>query len=406
MAVVLLKRSLFLFLVLCCVSPVQAGGFDNSGLPFGIIFDSRQQANELRVTSARVMPNIQGNILGTQQSAAESDSIQGLVPDYSDHEWALRVRFSDRITCAMRYETPYRAEVIYPDDALSYRNDDGAEVVAPLESHYNSKSLTSACRLGWQTSTGLWFVIAGVKHQHIEGAFSSDLTSAASGSGDNLEVKLTGGSEFGSIWGLAYEKPEIGARIALFFHSEIDYELSGKSYTPTGINTPRLVSEARSKTRTPKSIAMTWQTGITENWLVFGSFRWSEWRRVDRIEVQDQVGNPELGLYSNNTLDYDVGVVHKVSDSWAAGLSYASGKKLGGSSLPAGVDSDNLRDPQGRRHTLTLGSQYLLAEDLAVDANLSYAMLEEKRIVSSGFDATIKSSDAISLKLGFSWFFH
>jgi len=394
-----------LLILLCCSVVSRGGGFDNSGLPFDIIFDSQQKVNEWRLSFARVRPSIDGSIQPTRQSGSSAIAVRQLVPDYSDRHWALRYRLTDYLTCALRYEEPYRADVQYADDSLSYLDDASRPAAAPVSSVYQSELLTTACRVFWRRGNHVWSLISGIRHQKVRGAFSSDLGPGNQGASDNLDVRLNGGSEVGQLWGVSWAYPSVAARVTVFYRDAIHYSLTGETLTPVSMGSPRMRAPANAETLTPQTVVLSWQTGIAENWLLFGSFRWSEWRKVDAINVSDGVGNPSLSLYRNNTLDYNLGMIHQFSQRWKAGFSYASGKKLGGTSGVPGYDSENLRDPQGRRHIVATGLQHSPRSDLAVDLLMRYAYLEEKRVLTNSFEARFPSNQAFSLELGFSWFF-
>ncbi len=380
-----------------------AGGFDNSGRPFGIIYDSQGQPNEARVTYAVIRPKISADIEQSQASAPSQISTNdSLVPAYSNREWALRVRIDDDISCALRHEAPFRALIQYADDTLSYETTSGADAAAPIDSKYQSESLSMACRYLWQRSEWRYLVFGGPVHQRLRGAFSSDLSDEARGADDNLEVELNGGSEWGYLAGVAVEIPEIAFRAYLHYHSEIDYRMRGYSLTPFG--TSRIKSDAQAETRTPQSVLLGLQSGIADTWLAYGEFRWSEWSRVSEIVVQDSVGNPSLSLYRDDTLDLDVGLIHAWNDRLALGVSYQSSIKLG-ADLPNGIDATSLRDPQGKRQSFLLGSSYKLTPQLSADFVLAYTRLDEKRLLENNFSARVHATDLFTTKLGISWFY-
>ncbi len=381
----------------------EAGGFDNSGRPFGIIFDGEGKARELRWALSVVHPQIDISLSRTQSSTAADLEINNVVPHYSNREWGLRWDLSEQVSCALRAETPFRAFISYPDDRLSYRRDSGSSAAAPIDSRYDSESLSFACRRNFSFGKHHWMVFAGPKHQKVGGYFSSDLTENNVGTRDDLQVWLNGGSEWGYLAGMAYELPEIALRISLIYHNEIDYQLRGRSLTPVAGLSQRVEADAQANTLTPQSWQLALQSGVAEDWLAYSEFKWNEWSRVDQIRVHDGVANPLLSLYSNDTLDLEIGVIHRIDEHWRAGVSYSSSMKLGGSDLPPGVDSANLRDPQGKRHAITLGSKYWWHKHLATDVLLSANYLEAKTIREHSFEARIDPTWVPALKVGISW---
>ncbi len=381
-----------------------AGGFDNTGRPFGIIFDGENQPRELRWAFTSVAPDIRLDITATQSADPNTATrLDDLVPDYHHTEWSLRWNLSDSVSCALRAEQPFRALVRYPDDALTYRTTSGQTAVAPIESRYDSESLTIACRRDVHWADYRVRLFGGPKHQQVGGYFSADLSEQPAGRSDDLEVRLNGGSEWGFIAGLAFEIPAIALRASVIYHSAIDYSLRGRSLTPVMGAPARVVADAQATTRSPEAWHLGLQSGVAANWLVYAEMKWSAWSTVDEIQVQDGVANPRLSLYQNDTLDFELGLIHRASARLRWGLSYGSGIKLGTQDLPPGVDSANLRDPQGKRHALTLGSKYWLRENLATDLLIVANYLESKVIEETNFSARVKAAFVPAIKWGVSW---
>lgn len=386
-----------------------AGGFDNTGRPFGIIFDGEGQPNEFRLTYSHISPDVHGDVVRSQSIAGEPPQIaEELVSEYDNLMLGFRYQLNDQVSCAGRYEEPFRAQVHYQDDSLSYVPDSSAPAVqrsAPIDSVYQSRSWSFACRYGWQTEHQRFYLFGGPKLQKIKGFFSTDLSALDVGSTDNLDVALNGGREIGYLAGLAWELPAIAASVSLIYHSEISYQLKGLSKTPIPNQAERAVRKARASTDTPQSYHLNLQTGVAPDWLVFGELKWSEWSKVNRIAVTDGLGNPSLGLFKNDTLDFSLGVIHATSERLRLGASYSSSKKLGSSDYPPGADSDNLRDPQGKRHTFLIGGKYWCDEHFALDAKLAYTKLEDKRIDDGAYILEINDANALTVEVGVSRFF-
>jgi len=407
----MLQGPLLLVLILLSVGDVLAGGFDNTGRPFGIIFGADDRPNELRLSYTHISPEVDGNARPTRNSASISNvESNELIANFENIEWAIRYRVNDKVSCAVRFEEPFRAEVRYRDDSLSYTHiPDSAEpevhTVAPIASVYESDSLSVACRYGWLNDFQRFYVFGGPKYQKVKGSFSSDLSALSLGSADNLSVNLGSGREFGYLAGIGYEIPSLAVRVSLIYHSEIEYTLKGESYTPVPDFTERIKSMARAKMLTPQSVHLNLQTGVAEGWLVFGEFKWSEWRKVDQIEVVDGILNPSLGLFKNNTVDVNLGVINVLSERLQVGVSYNTGFKLGGKSYPAGVDGTNLRSPAGDRQRLGLGVSFLFTEHLSFDSSISYTQIEDTKTVTDNYIFDLENAYALSIGVGMSWFY-
>jgi len=390
-----------LFLTLFFFLPAAlAGGFDNSGLPFGIIFDTAGKPNELWVSYSRVSPKISGTVYQTRIQSNPTLQTENVVKSYGDFEIGVRLKITDRVSCALRTENPYFASVGYQDDTLSYVSDSSSNA-APVTSQYRSKLLTVGCRYRWVVDDQFVYVYGGPKYQKVSGFFSSDLSPESAGRRDNLEVSLDGGSEYGYFLGLAYEVPSIAARVELVYHNEINYSLRGHSLTPISLDGDRLWSEASSRTATPKSVQLKLRSGVSENVLIFANFRWGDWSSVSGIKVQDGVGNPSISLYDHDTVNLNTGVMLAINDKWNMGGSYSTVFSLsGGSRIGA-----SLRNPQGTRHTIFFGVQYWPKQDIALDTGASFTEMENKKIDENAFVGEFEDMSAISVSAGVSWFF-
>ena len=398
-------RFLLCSLAVVC-SGVNAGGFDNSNRPFEIIFGERS-AFEFSVSY--IKPSVTLNAsrnLGDGQNILPV-TVNSIVEEYLDTRFALRLNVNDQVTCASQLERPFRFKTMYPDDALSYQEDNGdstSQIFAPINSEYSSESFTVACRIAYEIQhdsalfkRGYFSLIAGPKVQRIDGRFSSDLTNQNLAKVDNYSANLEGSTEWGYIFGLAYEIPDIAFRASLFFHNEIHHQLSGKVYAPVPDFSRRTSASATGKTLTPRAINFRIQSGITQNWLAFLELRWGDWSRLNKMKIDAGTLSSELVLFQNDTLNYKLGLAYKMSDRLSLGGYVESVVDLSPPDTLPGVDGTNLRNPQTDRYSMALGGKYLLADDLSLALGGSYYYLKNGRFADTSYTIDLEQSHAIAL---------
>ncbi|MFY0642544.1 MAG: hypothetical protein JXR16_15945, partial [Bermanella sp.] len=257
-------------------TPALAGGFDNSSRGFDIIYgDNSVISTSYGQTTVPMKAQI-------QQGAGNSSSVVAsgeIIDDFNRPQMGFRYQVANGITCAAQFERPFAAKVTYKDDSLAY----GSET-APISTKYESESFTVACGYDFALSTGKIKVFGGPKIQKVKGAFDEDLSTAAAGSSDNLDVQLDGGSEFGYTLGAAYEIPEYALRASILYHSQIDYSADGQlsAVLPTGT---AFTTDATAKTFTPQTIELGFQSGLADNTLAFLKMRWSEYSKLAELQV-------------------------------------------------------------------------------------------------------------------------
>lgn len=383
-----------------------AGGFDSSGRPFEIIF-GEQSTFELSVS--HFDPSVSLSVsrdLGDGVSIP-STPINHIVTSYTEPRFGLRLKVNEQVNCAAQLERPFRFKTQYLDDELSYQQDNNvanSQVAAPIDSEYSSESLTLACGIAFPINAS--FVsgqdaflsfIAGPKVQRIEGEFSTDLTNQRMGKGDNYRATLQGSSELGYLLGLAYEIPSIAFRASLFFHNEVEHDLSGSVVAPLPDFSGLITRDARGKTITPQALNLRVQSGIAEDWLAFIELRWGDWSSLNQMNVQAAELSSSLVLFKNDTLNYKLGLGAKVSDRLTLGGYIESYMDLNPPNMPEGIDGTNLRNPQGDRFSFAFGGKYLLTSSLSISAGGSYYYIEAGRFSDGFYTVSLDKSDALAL---------
>jgi long-chain fatty acid transport protein len=431
-------------------STAMAGGFDNSDRSLDILF-----GDDNVITSSYGQTSVPMKATVEQRADSGSTVASGdVVDNFTRPTVAVRYNINEDVSCATKYEQPYAASVAYQDDQLAYVDASGGES-APISTNYESESLTVACGYDFALSTGELKVYGGPKIQKVNGSFDEDLHPAGSpltGTADNLTVKLDGGTEVGYVFGAAFSIPEIALRASLTYHSQVDYDASGSLTaifpsenigiglaTGTQINTT-----AAAKTFTPQSVEIKLQSGIAENTLASLTMRWSEYSKLAELDVKggdgaidgtfnthlmgantgngdaitlqqlagadenaDSLINPTVSMFSNDTLDYSLGLGRRISDKLSLGTSFSGSIKLGSkpSDTPLGADSTSLRLPGDTSHTLSFGGEYTVLPGMKVNGGFGYTFINAYVVqeADNTFKAEFSKTEATSFQMGVSY---
>lgn len=390
-----------------CLSSGQiyAGGFDSSGRPFDIIFG---QGNLIELSASYIDPSVSLGVVRNQGDGITlpATRVNEITNQYAEPRIGLRLQINDIVSCASQIERPFRFKTMYQDDAFSYQSDNtdtNSQIAAPIESEYSSESISLACSISYEINhtdgmfkQSFFSLIGGPKLQRIEGAFSSDLTNMAVGINDNYSATLDGSTEWGYLFGIAYEIPEIAFRASLFFHNEIKHDLTGEVFAPLSDFSGLKSEKARSKTLTPMALNLRIQSGLAEDWLAFVEFRWGDWSSVNEIYVDAGDLSQDLVLFKNDTINYKLGLGYRVNERLSLGGYFESLFDINPEPKPPGIDGTNIRNPQGNRYSLAFGGKYALTSKLSIAMGGSYYYIERGRFADSSYTVNLDSSHAIA----------
>lgn len=313
-----------------------AAGLDRSGQDVTLLFE---EGNVAEVTLGYVDPHISARPFGISDAA----------PSYTPISFGYKHQFNDRFSVAILYDQPYGADIHYTDGPFS--------AAGPLpidgQADANSESLTALGR--YEFGNG-FSVHGGVRAQRV-GAY------VVSSPGI---LNVSSGWDFGGVIGVAWEKPEIAARVALTYSTAIDHGASGTELVGFGALVPTVVPITA-----PESLNLDFQTGIAPGTLLFGSVRWVHW---DGFNITSPNSSLEYVGYTNDDYTVTVGVGRKFTDnlSLAATVGYERRKYQTTSTL----------GPTDGYWSLGLGGSYTMG-DTKISAGVRYVMIGDA-ITTSG----------------------
>ena len=212
---------------------------------------------------------------------------------------------------------------------------------------------------------------------------------------------VVSGDEMAPVVGAAYENKEIALRVELMVQAETDMTLSAKSsLSPLDPTAPSNISGA--KLVIPQTMTLTFQSGIAEDTLLFGSIHKADWKTAqiaipaNATHASGAVTNVDSD-FANRTA-YSIGIGRKLSDSISVLGSYATEGGGGATS----TDPFTLTDGS---QTIALGARYTY-ENMTVSGGYSYTKVGDVKMThATGLSSDYKDNKVtgIGLKIGFSF---
>jgi long-subunit fatty acid transport protein len=340
-------------------STAHAVGLDRSGQPVGIIFED---GNYAELSYGNVSPSIDGNSVTTATSP-----IGNVANSYGQLGFGIKVDVSDRSSFALIVDEPYGADIEYPSDAAAPLGNTAAEL--------DSRALTALLRYKFDDT---YSVHGGIRAQRISG----NVVLPAGGT----TVDLNNSTAFGYTIGGAYERPEIGLRIALTYFSEVDHDFD----TTTGGAFQEVLNVT-----TPQAVNLDFQTGIAKDTLLFGSIRWAEYSvvQVTPTPVGRSIVDVEDGF------SYSLGVGHRFNERFSGSISVGLDTK----------GEDDLVSPLGPTngsYSIGLGGQYKISDKVTLSGGVRYVVFGDVRAeLSENPFAELEDNSAVAVgfKIGYNF---
>ncbi|SFB42612.1 long-chain fatty acid transport protein [Rhizobium sp. NFR07] len=316
-------------------APAFAGGIERGGYNIDLLFDTSRFAVES--TATFVMPQRRlKNVRDTTEFDAPLDTAPTLnslgyssSADDTESYWSPRIGAKagyEGFDCMFDYSQPYGAH--------SKPGANWAGAYQNVETKINSDNYALTCSYKFDAGPGQLRVIGGANYLEMDG-FKERLVIApellgliAPGFAGNGMGRLDlEGDGWGWRAGVAYEIPEYAFRASLVYYSEV--KLDGVSGTvdltqlPVGLNPySGLVTNVTGSTAMPDALELKVQSGIAQDWLAFGSVKWTDWSQLQRIPFYSggiEVTSLDLGYRDGWTVTGGIG--HKFNDQWSGAVS-------------------------------------------------------------------------------------
>jgi long-chain fatty acid transport protein len=304
-----MKRFMLASTAILAATGAFAGGVERSTQSVSILFEQGRYAE---LSFGRFAPDVSGLAGGV---AASGD----MAGDYNSWSLGYKMDIGDRMAFAMILDQPIGANVNYPA-GTSY----------PLRGStatLTSSAITALLKYKFENNVSVY---GGLRYETVHGEVSLPTVF-----GYSLDTNHD--SELGYVVGLAWEKPEIAARVALTYNSAITHSLESVEFGAVA---------GTFETKVPQSVNLEFQTGIAKDTLLFGSIRWVDWTSfiIDPPAYPAPLGN--LVDYAGDRTTYNLGVGRRFNENWAGavtlGYEKADGSRTGNLGPTDGIKSIGL----------------------------------------------------------------
>ncbi|MCE8511719.1 transporter [Ruegeria pomeroyi] len=300
-------------LALCALTvAAQAGGLDRSGQGINILFE---EGDAVQFRLGWTDPRVSGSLGGVPSGNVANSFV---LPHF-----AYKKALTDRLDFALIYDQPFGADITYDAAYPLSQNPVPGGRRDVLRAKADTDALTAVFR--YRFDRGL-SVIGGLRAQRAE---ASVTVPAAAG----YSVTTDSPVDYGYVVGVAWERPEIAARVALTYNSAIDHTLQqSESLNPPPPAPPGFVATlpSTSTISTPQSVNLDFQTGIAADTLLFGSVRWVDWTAL----VYNPPNYPPLSNlvdYDSDTVTYSLGIGRKFSEAFSGAVTLGYEQRSGDS---------------------------------------------------------------------------
>lgn len=343
-----------------------AGGLERSAQSMSILFETGTYA-EFSLGFAD--PDVSGTLGGVFSSG-------NMLGSYNTVTLGYKQQLGDNLDVAIILDQPIGADIDYPATAPYPLAGTNAEV--------DSMALTGLLRYKLPSN---FSVYGGLRLESVEGQVNIRTVPPVSPIAIDYALQTNRDYQAGYVIGVAWEKPEIAARIALTYNSAITHSLEMSE--TSNITAPSVV---RQDVEIPQSVNLEFQTGIAADTLLFGSVRWVDWTAfVIAPPVYDGIYGPRpLVSYQSDRVTYNLGLGRKFNETWSGAVTVSyepSNGDITGNlgptdgftsvGLAATYTRDNMKITGGVRYikvggvTTTLGADF--SDNDAIGAGLRVA---------------------------------
>lgn len=333
---------------------VNAGGIERTAFSTGFLFEEGDYAE---FSLGVVSPDVSGGAvaLGGQSG--------NMLETYVAPSFAYKRQINDKLSLGLTLNQSAGANTAYPlDTTYAFRG-----TTAELK----TLSVTGLARYEFVENIS---AIAGVRVETLEGVVSGLPlpVTAITPTGGRYDLSTEKSTELGYIIGVAWEKPEIAARVALTYKSERAHALPSSKSIARAEGPIAATGEFTSTI--PDAINLEFQTGVAADTLVFGSIRWVEWSEFD-------VSPPSLPFplasYASDTTTFNLGVGRRFNETWSGAITVSheesSGDLFGNLGPTDGFTSIGLAATYTQdAYKVTAGLRYIEIGDTNTTAGASF----------------------------------
>lgn len=260
-----------------------AGGVERSTQSVAILFEKGRYAE---LSFGRVDPDVSGVAFGERSG--------DITPGYNTWSLGYKMDVGDRMALAVMIDEPIGVKSSFPS---------GEYVTAGTSTDLSSSAITALLLYRLENN---FSAFGGLRLQSSE--FTSNIIAPTIGV-NNYKLQTSQETDLGYVVGIAWEKPEIAARVALSYNSAITHDFQS---TETGLAPFALKDDF--ETEVPQSVNLEFQTGVSKDTIVFGSIRWVDW---SAFEIAPEYFPRPLLFYAKDRVTYNLGIGRRFNDQWS-----------------------------------------------------------------------------------------
>ena len=340
-----------------------AGGVERSTQSVAILFEQGRYAE---LSFGHFDPTVEGAVGGGAVSSGD------MAPSYNSWSLGYKMDLGDRMAFALILDQPIGANVNYPGPLAP-----GSYPLAGSTAKLTSSAITALLRYKFENNVSVY---GGLRYETVHGEVS--LPSIPGG----YTLNTNHDSELGYVVGVAWEKPEIAARVALTYNSAITHTLDA---TETGL----LAGTSNFDTEVPQSVNLEFQTGIAKDTLLFGSIRWQEWTAFI-IDPDGYIPPDPLVDYASDRVTYNLGIGRRFNENWAGAVTLGYEKTDG---KPTG----NLGPTDGMR-SIGLAATYT-RDNMKITGGIRYVDIGDATTNTVGGNFSGNSGVGVGIRVGYSF---
>ncbi|WP_017998547.1 outer membrane protein transport protein [Paracoccus sp. N5] len=363
--------------LLASAAPVLAGGIERAPQSLAPLFEN---GNYVELSFGGVNPSVKGTDVA---GVATGDVAQG----YGFFGLAYKHQFTPNLSGAIIVEQPFGADILYPGANSPVLGGTAVEV--------NSTTYTALLRYKFENN---FSVHGGLRGSHADGHVRLQGAGYATTSGYDLDIDGAWG--LGWVAGIAWERPDIAARVSLTYNSPIEHDFD---MTETGGPLP-IAFQDQYTVKTPRSWTLEGQTGIAADTLLFGSIRWVKWSEFKVENFLFPIATPagEIPLVEvEDTTTYTLGVGRKFTDNWSGSVSFLY--------EPSEGDTVSPLAPVNGRKAVTVAAIYTM-DNIKITTGINYTKLGDATlgVGPSGAKREVADMDdsevwAVAMRIGYSF---
>lgn len=299
---------------------------------------------------------------------------------------AAKIGIGDAFSCAVTYTEPYGASLetgpqTQRAQLLAGRN-------GSIASHLSSEEYGATCAVKLPAGRGNLFLIGGAFLQSIDYEDQSLLGT----------LHLSDDEAYGYRLGAAYEIPAYALRAQILYRSAVDHEGDG-TFAASPLAAARYGVPAGYSVfaygggTLPQSLEISLRSGIAEDWMAFGSVKWTDWSVLPSLDyVVTGFGPQRKDFNFEDGWTIQAGLAHNFTETLTGLLSLTWDKGVG-------TGADVMTD------SWTLGAGAQLKTDIGtfrLGAGLSYMTAGTQSITRDAtLDATVGGDWALGMSTSY-----